>query len=937
MPCASSAETPNWCQELIKLSKERVEEPPLPPITVEEPPTPEESQETEEILRENVCNTPLDIMEDSNMSEANSVGLTEITSTSQTVQDSVLDSNTPNEFQPDESHFVEKLAISEVREVHQDSDEFEHVDSTSNFNDEECEPDVEAPTVKTYVVESTVQQTQEGIVCSEVISEIIAEQHVTDVVCEIEQQQQQPVSAVSNSVFEQFVSEQVVTDTDHIESVVSESVIQEPEVNVSDYTPSLRDSLDSDDIPDEDDSCQTNRLEMEQDLEPSLEPSPEPVLQDKDAEEVYSQAETDELTSPIMEPISGNDFANYLSSLNSESYDDLQKDFITTAGDLTVNRKRKNGERVVRTYNSMKARLPKVDIPETEPRKSVISDKTTERRVPLNGEKVVRFADDLWEPVYTKSFKLSKREMACFTPEVRVKKRRYYDGLLDEEEREREERGPGTADDIRGYVQPPIVFEPQYTHLLPAYNAKTILERQDYLKDEKQQRAVVQKRPHFAGNNNFVDPSTSYEKKLPDVVQTKKRGTDLNINLSIPKFESLSLNSSFQHHFCTDISTCSSSACYTPPTSEPMSQVVPPCPGEQSQPQIETRVYPPHPQAQSVLPQQPPPKPSPPPVLAQATPAPPSPVLAQPAPQPVLQQVSQSPANQYTSQSQPVNYKADAILVTSTSQPLPPTPPAPVSVPNVPPPPQTTTESPILPAQVPYWHTVDFSDHSPKYDLSAQTLESAGPNLLVNINLDQSNADHEIHLPIKKRRVSSLKVEIKDEISYPPTPMISIAELENMKTEGNIPNVGRPFKTPAELKEVPPLPASYMCNISTVPNHVVTDNFNINHTYNNPTINYHVNNVPVINFQYTPHYQLPTLQPIILPVNRTASAAAAAAANSRAGQTAAAAAAATYGYVKMPTAGKSAQTSSGGSSKRRSGSHSSSRTTERKEKKSKRT
>ncbi|GLV33779.1 hypothetical protein CBL_11334 [Carabus blaptoides fortunei] len=529
MPSASSAETPSWCQDLIKLSKERVVEPPPSPTVVEEPPTREESQETEEILRENLCNTPLDIMEDSNMSEANSVGLTEITSTSQTVQDSVLDSNTPNEFQPTESQFVEKLTISEVREVHQESDEFEHVDSTSNFNDEECEPDVEAPTVKTYVVESTVQQTQEGLVCSEVISEIIADQ--ADIVNEVDQQQQQPVSAVSNSVFEQFMSAQVVTETDQNEPVVSESVIQEAEVNVSDYTPSLRDSLDSDDIPDEDDSCQTNRLELEQDSEPS----PEPVLQDKDGdEEVYSQTETDELTSPMMEPISGNDFANYLSSLNnSESYDDLQKDFITNAGELTVNRKRKNGERVVRTYNSVKARTPKVDIPEMEPRKSVISDKTTERRVPLNGEKVVRFADDLWEPVYTKSFKLSKREMACFTPEVRVRKRRYCDELMEEDEREK--AGQGTANDIREYIQPPIVFEPQYTHLLPAYNAKTILERQDYVKDEKQQRAIVQKRPHFAANNNFVDPSTSYEQKLPDVVQTKKRGAKQQVTTEVTK------------------------------------------------------------------------------------------------------------------------------------------------------------------------------------------------------------------------------------------------------------------------------------------------------------------------------------------------------------------------------------------------------------------
>lgn len=112
--------------------------------------------------------------------------------------------------------------------------------------------------------------------------------------------------------------------------------------------------------------------------------------------------------------------------------------------------------------------------------------------------------------------------------------------------------------------------------------------------------------------------------------------------------------------------------------------------------------------------------------------------------------------------------------------------------------------------------------------------------------------DHEIHLPIKKRRVSSLKVikddvrDARDEISYPPTPMISIAALENIKTQLQPPIINvrdidelKPppvlkFKTPAQLKEIPPI--SY----SSLP---LEQPLSINHTYNNPTINYHIGGV----------------------------------------------------------------------------------------------
>lgn len=136
------------------------------------------------------------------------------------------------------------------------------------------------------------------------------------------------------------------------------------------------------------------------------------------------------------------------------------------------------------------------------------------------------------------------------------------------------------------------------------------------------------------------------------------------------------------------------------------------------------------------------------------------------------------------------------------------------------------------------------------------------------------NYESETCLPLKKRRVPvsdkiALKSELKippykEEISYPATPMISIAEIEVLRQ--NQTNTTRPFKTPAERKEMPPLPMFYNIN-TTDPSPIITDQFNINnHTYNNPTINYHMNNVPVpfINVPCASYYSLP---PILLPFN----------------------------------------------------------------------
>lgn len=137
-----------------------------------------------------------------------------------------------------------------------------------------------------------------------------------------------------------------------------------------------------------------------------------------------------------------------------------------------------------------------------------------------------------------------------------------------------------------------------------------------------------------------------------------------------------------------------------------------------------------------------------------------------------------------------------------------------------------------------------------------------------NGNFDQENGVGETRLPFKKRRMSVATVKselVKEDISYPATPMISIAEVEalqNCKVEGKT----RTFKTPAERKEMPPLPPVFY-NLNSEPSPIITDQFNINnHTYNNPTINYHMGNVPVpfINIPCTPYYSVP---PILVPFN----------------------------------------------------------------------
>ncbi|XP_008190925.2 uncharacterized protein LOC103312333 isoform X1 [Tribolium castaneum] len=131
-----------------------------------------------------------------------------------------------------------------------------------------------------------------------------------------------------------------------------------------------------------------------------------------------------------------------------------------------------------------------------------------------------------------------------------------------------------------------------------------------------------------------------------------------------------------------------------------------------------------------------------------------------------------------------------------------------------------------------------------------------------------NDSDGETRLPLKKRKLSVAEKneeEKKEEISYPATPMISIAELEALHPRKLPTNSTRPFKTPAERKEMPPLPV--FCNVDSETSPIVTGQFNINnHTYHNPTINYHMNNVPVpfINVPCGSYYSIP---PILVPFN----------------------------------------------------------------------
>lgn len=111
---------------------------------------------------------------------------------------------------------------------------------------------------------------------------------------------------------------------------------------------------------------------------------------------------------------------------------------------------------------------------------------------------------------------------------------------------------------------------------------------------------------------------------------------------------------------------------------------------------------------------------------------------------------------------------------------------------------------------------------------------------------------------IKRARAEEIE---KEDISYPAKPMISIAEIQEKLVEPH----PRIFKTPAERKEMPPPPPPQPYMTSTESPKIITEQYN-NHTYNNPTINYHMNNVP---YPFFPCASLPYFPPILLPLNST--------------------------------------------------------------------
>lgn len=150
------------------------------------------------------------------------------------------------------------------------------------------------------------------------------------------------------------------------------------------------------------------------------------------------------------------------------------------------------------------------------------------------------------------------------------------------------------------------------------------------------------------------------------------------------------------------------------------------------------------------------------------------------------------------------------------------------------------------------------SEDSEEIDILNLSSESE----LLNTLLKSIESESDSRLPFKKRRIPlPTKEEIKEkEISYPATPMISIAEVEAMQNN----KLNRSFKTPAERKEMPPLP-TYSYDVNPEPSPIATDQYH-NHTFNNPTINYHMSNVPIpfINIPCAPYYPI---NPIIFPFN----------------------------------------------------------------------
>ncbi|KAG5889565.1 hypothetical protein JTB14_018550 [Gonioctena quinquepunctata] len=182
----------------------------------------------------------------------------------------------------------------------------------------------------------------------------------------------------------------------------------------------------------------------------------------------------------------------------------------------------------------------------------------------------------------------------------------------------------------------------------------------------------------------------------------------------------------------------------------------------------------------------------------------------------------------------------------------------------------------------------DRKDFQEEVKREPKLSDSADYNkILAKLDMNSLEEEPETRLPLKKRKLSvanskgeesqddfigpDLVEEIlkraraerieKEDISYPAKPAISIAEIQEKLVEPQ----PRPFKTPAEKKEMPPPPPSSSSKppAASFLEHpkIVTEQYN-NHTYNNPTINYHMNNVP---YPFFPCASLSYFPPILLP------------------------------------------------------------------------
>lgn len=128
-------------------------------------------------------------------------------------------------------------------------------------------------------------------------------------------------------------------------------------------------------------------------------------------------------------------------------------------------------------------------------------------------------------------------------------------------------------------------------------------------------------------------------------------------------------------------------------------------------------------------------------------------------------------------------------------------------------------------------HYVFCPENGSNSSTNENNNDSVGGDSLSDLN------EKEIKLPFKKRRMSVVE-PVEREISYPAKRMISLAEIKPL-----IKINARRFKTPAERKECPPMPAYFDSISKTHP--VFRDWFNINHqTFNTGTINCHTGNVP---------------------------------------------------------------------------------------------